>query len=125
MLKKLLLSSLLLLSLSAPVLAEIKNIKDLPKVDVGNTDFFDYPFSRPIIGFDSFTEKGKLLVADVKYDLNILGINRAGLVSFWSANKISMIYCTRTPEKRKCTNLNGMRAYVKVDGQVFEPDFSR
>jgi hypothetical protein len=119
MIKKTLLSGLFALLISTPALAEIKNIKDLPQIGKGVATF-DIPFSRPIVLFDSFTEQGKLAVADLSTDVNFLGINRAGLISIWTADKAIFFYCTQTTERKNCVDLNGFNTYVKVDGEIYK-----
>jgi hypothetical protein len=119
MLKKLLLGSLLAAAIAAPVHAEIKNIKDLPHVSKG-VENFDIPFSRPIILVDSFTEQGKLVVADASTDVNFFGINRAALISVWTVDRVVFFYCTKTTERQNCVDLNGVNTYVKVDGKIYK-----
>jgi hypothetical protein len=101
-------------------IAEIKNIKDLPRVDIYKTKAYDYPMSHPILVFDEFTTGQELMVADIQDNTNFLGLSRDGIFSLWSANTISFIHCTRTLRGDICSPLNGRAAYVKVEGHVFE-----
>lgn len=98
---------------------EIKQISDLPKVDLKTTKAFDYPTNRPIVAVDNFLGRGKLAVVDVSLDADFLGLHKKGLFSFWSVDKVGFLYCVKDYPEEDCVSLSRQEAYVKVDGKVF------
>lgn len=102
-----------------PALAEITNLNDLPHIELKSLGNTKTPWSRPIIVYDSFTEKSFPAVMDVNYYGSKLLIGKEdGIVTMWTLSGITAGYYYRN-NAGEVTALLKDGLQVKVDGKVF------
>lgn len=108
-----------LVSIINPALAEIKSLSDLPQINSKSLGSSKTPRSRPIIIYDSFTEKSLPAVMDVNYHDNLLTGEKKGIVTLWSMTGITVGYYYHNGFGKKVSAILKDGLLVKVDGTVY------